>query len=451
MIPRFGFTIILTLIFGSFATAQVYVRPLPSPTPGRPRTITPTPTPNNLPPVVVGNAPRPNATPTPKPTVSPTPYATPKPSVTPTPSATAYPTPTPYTSPTAVPIYNGKTISFGQIRNQIAEAKRLMQTRPIQTALIESYDPNEIVRIAAYDSKSNEIQFLTLTKDLFLQKDLQMGLVTVPTKSAAGKNVVLRIIRANGVNTPVAITDADNYPMLPLVVQYPIVRGGSFQETAYYTSTHFGLVTPEVIRAGQIYVRNTIDIARQKLLEKGVLIQPQVADIAERLSTVEHVDHQRFNTEFQQNIYNDIFTLYALNEGTTYRYSVSSAGAGGMVQMIPATYALIRSRYYNVGLIPDFVDGMRNHVNATQAMLLYMQLTWNDLTQSETIYNALADGTATQPELMAAGYNSNPSKLPGYIRRGGANWKAYIPRETKTYLQIYGSLERFVPMQPRTK
>src|SRR5678815_4433459 len=107
--------------------------------------------------------------------------------------------------------------------------------------------------------------------------------------------------------------------------------------------------------------------------------RPKVADIAERLATVEHVDHMRFRTEFQPNIFNDIFTLYALNEGQTYRYSVSSAGAGGMVQMIPSTYAMIRRMYPNVALIPDFVEGMRNHVNATQAMLLYMPVSYTHL------------------------------------------------------------------------
>jgi hypothetical protein len=52
---------------------------------------------------------------------------------------------------------------------------------------------------------------------------------------------------------------------------------------------------------------------------------------------------------------------------------------------------------------------------------------------------------------MAAGYNSNPAKLPGYIKRGGSNWRTLIPRETKIYLQIYASLEKAVPMSPRTK
>jgi hypothetical protein len=194
-----------------------------------------------------------------------------------------------------------------------------------------------------------------------------------------------------------------------------------------------------------------IEIARDRLKEKGIHIQPKIADIAERLATVEHVDHMRFRSEFHQNIYNDIFTLYALNEGQTYRYSVSSAGAGGMVQMIPSTYRMVRSWHPNVPLIPDFVEGMRNHVNASQAMLLYMQRTWNDLIANSTVAYAHSSGIATQEQLMAAGYNSNPAKLAGYINRGGENWTSLIPRETKIYLQIYDSLQKSVPMTPRAR
>jgi hypothetical protein len=214
-------------------------------------------------------------------------------------------------------------------------------------------------------------------------------------------------------------------------------------------STHPGLVTPEVVSAGRVYVKNVVDIAREQLKNKGYFIKARIADIAERLATVENVDHLRFRTEFHPNIYNDIFTLYALNEGQTYRYSVSSAGAGGMVQMIPPTYRMVRTRYPNAALMPDFVEGMRNHVNATQAMLLYMQMTWNDLAASPTVSNALLTGIATQEQLMAAGYNSNPAKLPGYINRGGASWTTLIPRETKIYLQIWDSLARAVTLPPR--
>jgi hypothetical protein len=321
-----------------------------------------------------------------------------------------------------------------------------MQSRPMPTALTDTFLATDVLRVAFYDWKTSQIDFVVLTKTVFLTKGME-----IPTYSTNGKSVTVRIIRANGVNTAVTIMDENNQPQTPLVVQYPIERNGYLAETAFYVSTHPGIVTPEVINAGKLYIRNTIDIAREKLREKGIFISPKIADIAERLATVEHVDHYRFRTEYHPNIYNDVFTLFALNEGNTYRYAVSSAGAGGMVQMIPATYRMVRNRYYNVGLMPDFVEGMRNHVNACQAMLLYMQWTWSDLSSSDTVANALSSGIATQPELMAAGYNSNPARLPIYLRRGGAGWRSLIPKETKIYLQIYASLERNVAMSPRVK
>jgi len=378
---------------------------------------------------------------------------------TPVPQAarTPLPTPMPFVQPrvSTTPIIVGqgqnfasnltyKGLSFSQIKSKLAEAKRYLQTKPLTTASSEPVVFTSIIRVAYYDTKDKRVDSVVMTKDQFLMPDVPTMLL-----SAAGQQVTSRTIRGNGVNTPVVITDINGEAYLPLVVQYPRENRGVYQEMAYYTSTHPGLVTPEVVSAGRFYVHNVIEIARDQLRNKGYFIQPKVADIAERLSTVEHVDHLRFRTEFHPNIYNDIFTLYALNEGNTYRYSVSSAGAGGMVQMIGPTYRMVRERFPNAGLMPDFVEGMRNHVNATQAMLLYMQMTWNDLSASPVVSNALLTGIATQEHLMAAGYNSNPAKLPGYISRGGENWRELIPRETKIYLQIWNSLESAVAMAPR--
>ena len=61
----------------------------------------------------------------------------------------------------------------------------------------------------------------------------------------------------------------------------------------------------------------------------------------------------------------------------------------------------------------------------------------------------MSTGIATQEQLMAAGYNSNPAKLAGYINRGGSSWTSLIPQETKIYLQIYDSLEHNVSLAPR--
>ncbi|MGI8787930.1 MAG: hypothetical protein ACR2HG_09240 [Pyrinomonadaceae bacterium] len=426
----------------------------PSPTPTRPRITTPnpsvSPSPTPLPRgVIITNNLPPAQIPAPRPTVTPTPYPATAPIQNPTP---AQPTPTqlypllsPSPTPRPAPTFY-KPLSFAQIKKELAEAKREMQARPLLTALTDGTFTNNVVRIAFYDYKTAKLDYIVMTKDSFLAKEAE-----IPVTTTEGKLVTVKNIRANGVNTPVMIIDAENKAQLPLMVQYPVERDGSFYEMAYYISTHPGIVTPEVVNAGRIYVRNILETARTNLQKKGVYISPQVADMAERLSIVEHVDHLRFRSEYALNIFNDIYALYALNEGQTYRYSVSSAGAGGMVQMIPSTYNMIRSRYYTVGLMPDFVEGMRNHTNAATAMLLYMQMTWDDLRSNETINAALANDVAMPAELMSAGYNSNPAKLAGYIKRGGENWRNLIPRETQIYLQINSSMDRFMPYIPRTK
>ena len=339
-----------------------------------------------------------------------------------------------------------RMLSFGEIRARMNEAKRQMRIKPLRISMADDSQTTDIVRVAFLDYKKNKLDYVVLSKEEFLSKDTQSI-----HKTERGSTVRVQTIRGNGVNTPVKIFNMMNEPQLPLIVQYPVERGGKFIEMSYYVSTHPGIVTPETVNAGRMYVRNVLNIARERLSERGQFIQPKVMDIAERLALVEHVDHWRFRNEPHPNIFNDVYVLYAFNEGQTYRYSVSSAGAGGMVQMIPATYRMIRSRFPNVPLTPDFVVGMRDHVNAAQAMLLYMQMTWNDLSSNSTVISAMDEGIATPEQLMAAGYNSNPARLPGYIKRGGENWTDLIPRETKVYLQIYDSVERHVPLRARDK
>src|SRR5215216_1864449 len=330
------------------------------------------------------------------------------------------------------------------ISGRISEAQRMLKTRPKPTALAAGQI--EFVTVAALDRENARTHFITISKQTFLTKGAEVNTVT-----SEGTSVTLRIVRANGVNTAMTIFTPDGKSLAPLTIEYPIERGGKFLETAYYTSAHPALLSTDLSRSGQSYVRNMLDLAAKRLRDKGVAISPQIVDVAERLCVVEHVDHERFRAENRLALYDEIYSLFALNEIDTYRFSVSSAGAGGMVQMIPWAYNLERTRYPGVGLIPDFVVGMRNHGNALQAMLLYMHDTWNELTANDEVKYALGAKIATPSELLAAGYNSNAAKLPGYLKRGGDGWRTLIPRETQMYLAIFKSFEGLVPMQSRMK
>lgn len=329
------------------------------------------------------------------------------------------------------------------IKTRISDAQRQLKTRPKPTAL--AVPQIEWVTIAALDRETARTHFITISKQTFLTKGAEVNTVT-----SENTNVTVRIVRANGVNTAMTIFTPDGKTLAPLTIEYPIERGGKFLETAYYTSAHPALLSNDLVRSGQSYVRSMLDLAARRLRDKGVPINPLLVDVAERLCVVEHVDHERFRAENRLALYDEIYSLFALNELDTYRFSVSSAGAGGMVQMIPWAYNLERTRYPGVGLMPDFVTGMRNHGNALQAMLLYMNDTWNDLSTNEDVKLALDTKLATPSELLAAGYNSNAAKLPGYLKRGGDGWRTLIPRETQMYLQIYKSFESLVPIDPRS-
>jgi hypothetical protein len=344
----------------------------------------------------------------------------------------------------AVALQQSHPLSMSKIRARLAEAQRLLKSRPALTTMNPAA-PLSVVTLAVLDDKSSQIHLLVIPKETFLSKGAEMNLTT-----SLGTNVQLRIIRANGVNTAVTVFDSVGRSLVPLVVEYPIERNGALYETAYYTSGHPALLSPEVVKAGQSYVHTMLDLAAKRLKDKGVPIPSNLVDIAERLCVVEHVDHTRFRNENRQALFEEIFSLYALNELDTYKHSVSFAGAGGMVQMIPSTYQMLRRLHPGIGLNPDFVYGMRNHGNALEAMLLYVLDTWQLLASNSDVTAALSSGIATQPELMAAGYNSNPAKLGQYIRRGGSAWRTLIPRETQMYLQIYQSLNSLIPMKPRS-
>jgi hypothetical protein len=319
-----------------------------------------------------------------------------------------------------------------RVRARIARAKKALQQSPAPDA--------DAVTVAVEDADGERLHLFTLTKETLLQQG-----ATADVVSSLGATLRVAVVRPNYVNTALRVSDADGHELAPLAVKYPRTEGKQIKEIAYYASAHPAIATPALARDGRGYIREQLDAAATDLRARGEKIDPSVVAVAERLCVVEHADHKRFMREDQGALFDEITTLYALNAGDTYRYSVSTAGAGGMIQMIPQTYAAIRAQHPKGALKADFVEGMQDHANATRAMLLYMQGTWDDLARRDQIKQALATNLATQAELLAAGYNSNPMRLASYLEKGGTSWRTLIPAETQMYLQIYAAVDRLVP------
>jgi hypothetical protein len=329
---------------------------------------------------------------------------------------------------TSIDNRSANSLSVSDLTQKLDESKQMLRA--------EGATNSSTVSLAAFDSRTNRMQMLSIDKDSFLTKGGDYHLV-----SQLGENLRVRIVRPNGVNTAVTVSDAaTGNTLFPLMVRYPIERDGNV-EAAYYVSAHPALISDDLAEAGRTYVTTMLDQASQDLAASGVVIPQDVIAVAAHLVIVEHTDHRRFLNEDRADISTEVLSLYALNRAETYRYSVSSAGAGGMIQMIPKTYNAIREHHPNVALDADFVSGMENHENALKAMLLYLNDTWKFLQTQDEVQQALQSGTATKTELLAAGYNSNPYKLPSYLADGGSTWRSLIPEETQMYLAIYQSVD----------
>src|ERR1700730_2445809 len=122
----------------------------------------------------------------------------------------------PDSSPIAV-----RLLSPQVIQARIVEAERMLKSRPLQTAMTS---PSiQLVTLAALDLTSSRVHLITLYKDAFLTKGAELT-----TTSSLGLPLSVRILRANGVNTAVAIFDSQGNSLVPIVVEYPIEKKGIF-------------------------------------------------------------------------------------------------------------------------------------------------------------------------------------------------------------------------------
>jgi hypothetical protein len=97
--------------------------------------------------------------------------------------------------------------------SQISEARRLLSSRQTSGA------SRDLVTVAAFDTETYQTSTFSLPKNQFLVKDANLSATVEP-----GRTIRVHVVRANGVNTAMTVTDeSTGRSLVPLMVQFPIV------------------------------------------------------------------------------------------------------------------------------------------------------------------------------------------------------------------------------------
>jgi len=236
--------------------------------------------------------------------------------------------------------------------------------------------------------------------------------------------------RENGINSNMACIVPDKGTVL--AVKYPVDNennrfGGNVPVIeAVYTPYSPELSTEEVVEHGLRVTNDFINRAYVRLAERGVMsraflgrkiIDVVPKDVLRALLMNEHIDPAEFKTSgLTGTLCERVLTVIATNGGKAYGYSISSAGARGLVQMIPSTYRLIQSRYPAAGLNPDFAAGMADPVNAIAAQIVLCDSDW------EAIQSRSPIGVEKIGPYLAAAYNGGVGRVLSVLAYNETDW-----------------------------
>lgn len=328
----------------------------------------------------------------------------------------------PATSPVTPP---SLTVSFEddgapRIVQAARRALPLLQAsaKPTQTVKQKPPDWREVV-LALWDRGTDEIELISLEKN-------GNTLRKVPP------HLSIQVRGGLGYDTDYAVTPSTK---VVVGVRYPGVDTLKQGKTTTYRLRDIVYVpysktvhTDEVVRWGRIVLDKLVNNGLADIRSHGVMSRAfpgkPLADVADPVAlksimAIEHMDHRSVGRGADDRL--ELFYVeLALNEGGAFRHDVSSAGANGLLQFIPSTYASMVKRWPQLKLIPDFHEGTANLANAIKAQIAYLDDVWSDLpTQAK-------DPTVTPPEYMraylVAAYNTGGIRVRRAINMWGEKW-----------------------------
>jgi len=255
------------------------------------------------------------------------------------------------------------------------------------------------------------------------------------TKDDSGLHVqtpgfILYMRRENGINSDIACEMPSGGRVV--AVKYPVSNennrfGASTDEIeAVYTPYSGEIKTEEIVRKGIQVETEFINHAYARLRERKVysrafegrpIVDVIPKDVLGVLLMNEHIDPGEFKSEGMAGpMVERVLTVIGTNREKAYAYSISSAGARGLVQMIPSTYARMTELYPSAGLMSNFITGMGDPVNAIMAQVLLCDSDWHSIRSSNDI------AVDRIGPYLAAAYNGGVGRVLSCLSHDQSDW-----------------------------
>ena len=241
---------------------------------------------------------------------------------------------------------------------------------------------------------------------------------------------ILSMRRENGINSDIACISPPGGKVV--AVKYPVSNEnnrfgpGDSVIQAVYTPYSAEIKTEEVIKKGIDIQNGFIEKAYSRLKDRGVMSRAfagrRLVDVIPKevlrvLLINEHIDPSEFKSAgVTRPLAERVLTVIATNRDKAYAYSISSAGARGLVQMIPSTYSLLLSRYPAAALKADFHTGMGDPVNAVMAQVLLCDSDW------ESIRSRIDMPADRVGPYLAAAYNGGVGRVLSVLTHDQTDW-----------------------------
>lgn len=312
----------------------------------------------------------------------------------------------------------------------IKNAKELLGSVTLNHQLLPVYKKNT-KKLLRYNLGSKDIA-LAILAPLTNTTTITIGRLNAKSMVFPDPAVNVELVKFNGVNSKFQVNSPTGGKVVALKYLISKTESGSkkniengLSEAIYVPySSDFG--QPDVLTYGASYLDGVINkvTADLKYLPSYSVPGKTLTDaispaLIKALVYAEHTDTTQVlyggNT---QGTIDQLNILFALNEGDTYKYSVSTAGARGISQFIPSTYSGLVKRHPEAGLMPDFIQGMSDHVNAIKAT--YLLLDDYAGTVRVKAANGFAEGHIF--EYGAASYNGGTTRVAKAVNSFGTEW-----------------------------